>query len=552
MDRYDYIIIGAGSAGCVLANRLTEDGDKRVLLIEAGGKDNSLLVKMPAGVGELIGKSGPFNWGFWTEPEPNLNDRKLWWPRGRGWGGSSSINGMIYIRGHARDYDQWRQMGLDGWAYADVLPYFKRSEALEGGADPWHGGEGPMKISKASTPNPIYSATIAAGGQAGYPLTRDFNGFQQEGFGPYQLTIHDGQRWSAARGYLHPALSRPNLTCLTDTRTSRIMVEGGRAVGVEIIDGKTKARRIIHADAEVLLCAGAVQSPHILQLSGIGDPDELAAHGIAVVHPLKGVGANLQDHLDVCLSWECPKPITLYSQRKGLLKTLAVGLSYMLFGKGIGRQNFLESGAFLRSRPDLDRPDLQIHTVLAIMQDHGKVQVAKDGFTFHVCQLRPESRGRIGLKSADPADDPAIFANYLSAEEDRRAIREGIRMIRKVAAQSALDPYRTVEFSPGAAVETDAEIDAWVRAKGETIYHPVGTCRMGVVGDPMAVVDAQCRVQGVAGLRVVDASVMPTLVGGNTNAPTIMIAEKISDAIRGRPALAPDDTPVSGDGLKPA
>ena len=552
MDRYDYIIIGAGSAGCVLANRLTEDGDKRVLLIEAGGKDNSLLVKMPAGVGELIGKSGPFNWGFWTEPEPNLNDRKLWWPRGRGWGGSSSINGMIYIRGHARDYDQWRQMGLDGWAYADVLPYFKRSEALEGGADPWHGGEGPMKISKASTPNPIYSATIAAGGQAGYPLTRDFNGFQQEGFGPYQLTIHDGQRWSAARGYLHPALSRPNLTCLTDTRTSRIMVEGGRAVGVEIIDGKTKARRIIHADAEVLLCAGAVQSPHILQLSGIGDPDELAAHGIAVVHPLKGVGANLQDHLDVCLSWECPKPITLYSQRKGLLKTLAVGLSYMLFGKGIGRQNFLESGAFLRSRPDLDRPDLQIHTVLAIMQDHGKVQVAKDGFTFHVCQLRPESRGQIGLKSADPADDPAIFANYLSAEEDRRAIREGIRMIRKVAAQSALDPYRTVEFSPGAAVETDAEIDAWVRAKGETIYHPVGTCRMGVSGDPMAVVDAQCRVQGVAGLRVVDASVMPTLVGGNTNAPTIMIAEKISDAIRGRPALAPDDTPVSGDGLKAA
>jgi choline dehydrogenase len=552
MDRYDFIIIGAGSAGCVLANRLTEDADKRVLLIEAGGKDNSLLVKMPAGVAELIGKTGPYNWGFWTEPEPNLNDRRLWWPRGRGWGGSSSINGMIHIRGHARDYDQWRQMGLDGWAYADVLPYFKRSEALEGGADPWHGGDGPLKVSKASTPNPIYSATIEAGGQAGYPLTRDFNGFQQEGFGPYQLTIHNGQRWSAARGYLHPALDRPNLTCLTDTRTTRIVVEGGRAVGVEIVDGKTKERRIVYADAEVLLCAGAVQSPHILQLSGIGDPDELTAHGIKVIHPLKGVGANLQDHLDVCLSWECPKPITLYSQRKGPLRTLAVGLSYMLFGKGIGRQNFLESGAFLRSQPDLDRPDLQIHTVLAIMQDHGKIRVAKDGFTFHVCQLRPESRGRIGLKSADPADDPAIFANYLSTEEDRRAIREGIRMMRKVAAQSALDPYRTVEFSPGASVQTDAEIDAWVQAKGETIYHPVGTCRMGVAGDPMAVVDAQCRVQGLASLRVVDASVMPTLVGGNTNAPTIMIAEKISDMIRGRPALAPDDTPVSGDGLKAA
>ncbi len=545
MERYDYIIIGAGSAGCVLANRLTEDAGARVLLVEAGGKDNALLVKMPAGVGELISKDGPYNWGFWTEPEANLEGRKLWWPRGRGWGGSSSINGMIYIRGHARDYDQWRQMGLPGWGYADVLPYFKKSESFEGGGDPWHGGEGPLKVSKASTPNPIYAATIQAGGEAGYPLTRDFNGFQQEGFGPYQLTIHDGQRWSAAKGYLHPALGRPNLTCLTDTRTVRIVVEDGRATGVELMDAKTKERRIVRADAEVLLCAGAVQSPHILQLSGIGDPDELATHGIAVVKSLKGVGANLQDHLDVCLSWECPKPITLYSQRKGLIKTLSIGLGYMLFGKGIGRQNFLESGAFLRSRPDLDRPDLQVHTVLAIMQDHGKVQVAKDGFTFHVCQLRPESRGRIGLRSADPLDDPAIHANYLSAEEDRRAIREGVKMMRKVAAQPALDPYRGAEYAPGAAVQTDAEIDAWIRRTAETIYHPVGTCRMGTTGDPMAVVDAECRVQGLSGLRVVDASVMPTLVGGNTNAPTIMIAEKIADVIRGRAALAPEDAAVA-------
>jgi choline dehydrogenase len=443
-------------------------------------------------------------------------------------------------------------MGLSGWAYADVLPYFKRSETFEGGADAWHGADGPLHVSKAASANPIYRASIEAGRQAGYAVTDDFNGFQQEGFGPYQLTIHDGQRWSAARGYLHPVLERPNLTCLTGVRTTRIVVENGRAVGVEIHDEKTRARRVIHADAEVLLCAGAVQSPHILQLSGIGDPEELASHGVPVVHALKGVGANLQDHIDVCLSWECPLPITAYSMRKGLIKTLGVGLNYMLFGKGPGRQNFLESGAFLRSRPDLDRPDLQIHTVLAIMQDHGKVAVAKDGFTFHVCQLRPESRGRIGLRSADPLADPAIFANYLSAEEDRRAIREGVKMMRQVAAQAALSPYRGAEYAPGEAVKTDAEIDAWIRKSAETIYHPVGSCRMGAAGDPMAVVDAECRVQGLSGLRVVDASVMPTLVGGNTNAPTIMIAEKISDAIRGRAFLPAEDAPIYEDGLKAA
>jgi choline dehydrogenase len=540
-DRWDYIIIGAGSAGCVLAARLTEDPKVRVLLLEAGGKDDSLLVRMPAGVGSLITAKGDYNWGFWTEPEPHLDNRALWWPRGRGWGGSSSINGMIYIRGHARDYGQWRQMGLDGWGYGDVLPYFKKSESLEGGGDDWHGGEGPLHVSKAASKNTVYSSFIKAGVQAGHKQTRDFNGFQQEGFGPYQLTIRDGKRWSAAAAYLHPALGRPNLACEIGSRTTRISLDGGRATGVEFVqDGQT---RQAFADAEVLLCAGAVQSPQILMLSGIGEPETLKAAGVAPLHDLPGVGANLQDHLDVALSWETPKVKTAYSYNKGLNR-LATGLNYMLFGQGFGRQNFLEAGAFLKSRPDLDRPDLQLHCVLAIMKDHGKQPVAKDGFTIHVCQLRPESRGRVGLKSADPFADPAIFANYLDAAEDRRALREGIRIVRAVAAQSALSAITGAEEEPGAGVQSDADIDAWIRRTGETIYHPVGTCKMGVAGDRMAVVDSQLRVFGLKGLRVVDASVMPTLVGGNTNAPTIMIAEKAADLLLGRPALAPQSAAV--------
>jgi choline dehydrogenase len=543
-DRWDYIIIGAGSAGCVLANRLSEDPKTRVLLLEAGGKDTSLLIRMPAGVGGLISQKCDQNWGFWTEPEPHLDNRKLWWPRGKGWGGSSSINGMIYIRGHARDYDQWRQMGLTGWGYADVLPYFKRAESLEGGGDDYHGADGPLHISKASSPSPIYRQFIAAGAQAGHKLTTDFNGEQQEGFGPYQMTIRDGRRWSAANAYLHPALKRPNLKAEIGARTSRIVIENGRATGVEYIqDGET---RRAHAAGEVLLCAGAVQSPHILQLSGIGEAAALKSAGVTPVHDLPGVGANLQDHLDVILSWETPGVKTAYSANKGLSR-LATGLNYMLFGQGFGRQNFLEAGAFLKSRPDLDRPDLQLHCVLAIMKDHGKQGGQADGFSVHVCQLRPESRGSVGLRSADPMDDPAIFPNYLAAEEDRRALREGVKIVRAVAAQPALTKLHTGECAPGAAVSTDAEIDAWIRREAETIYHPVGTCKMGAAEDPSSVVDGELKVRGLAGLRVIDASVMPTLVGGNTNAPTIMIAEKAADMILGRAAPAPLDVRVSGD-----
>ena len=548
-DTYDYIIIGAGSAGCVLANRLTADGTTKVLLLEAGPKDNSILVKMPAGVGALLTQKGDYNYGFYTEPEPNLENRKLWWPRGRGLGGSSSINGMIYIRGHARDYDQWRQMGLTGWSYAEVLPYFKRSESLEGGGDAYHGGDGPLHVSKASSKSPIYSSFIKAGGEAGYKITADFNGYQQEGFGPYQMTVRDGERWSSSAAYLRPVLGRANLTVLTGAKTTKILIEGGAATGVEF--DQEGVRKTALAAKEVLLSSGAVHSPQILQLSGVGDPEDLRAAGVEVVHALPGVGKNLQDHLDVVLSWDTPTTPSAYSYNKGLNRLLT-GARYMLLKQGPGRQQFLEAGAFLKSRPELDRPDLQLHCVLAIMQDHGRTIIPKDGFSVHVCQLRPESRGEIKLASSDPFAEPKILCNYLATDEDLRSLREGVKMMRKVAEQPALAQVRGEELFPGPAVQTDEEIDAWIRRSAETIYHPVGTCKMGSPSDANAVVDEQLRVIGLKNLRVIDASVMPTLVGGNTNAPTMMIAEKAADLLLGKAAPAPLEAPVYEDAVQAA
>ena len=546
MQTYDYIIVGAGSAGCVLANRLSADPSVRVLLLEAGGKDSSILYRMPAGVGSLI-TGGKGNWCYETEGQEHLNYRRLFWPRGKVLGGSSSINGMIYIRGHARDYDHWRQLGLEGWGFSDVLPYFKRSEDLEFGGDDFHGEGGPLKVSSGKSTNPLFRTFVEAGRQAGHPFTDDFNGYQQEGMGFYQLTIRDGKRQSTAVGYLRPALDRDNLTVEVEALTSRVVFEGKKAVGVDFTQ-KGEARTV-RAEREVILCGGAVNTPQTLLLSGVGDAEYLKRFGIDVVADLPGVGKNLQDHLDCSINYECTQPITLYSQANPF-RALATGMQYVFFGKGLGQTNGLEAGGFLKTRPELEMPDIQLHFIAANMIEHGKKKMDRHGFMAHICQLRPESRGEIALKSTNPNDPPLIQPNYLATENDRVTLREGVKMVREIFGQEAFDAYRGPEIQPGAHVQSDEKLDEFIRRNAETIYHPVGTAKMGT--DKDAVVDVACKVHGIEGLRVVDASVMPTLVGGNTNAPTIMIAEKVSDMILGKPALPPEVVEIAEDKVSDA
>jgi len=528
LDEFDYVIVGGGSAGCVLAARLSEDRHTTVCLLEAGPADASVLLHCPAGLA-LLAKNRAFNWGFQTVPQSGLGGRRGYQPRGKVLGGSSSINAMIYVRGQPEDYDGWAAEGNDGWSWNDVLPYFKKAEHNERGHDDLHGSGGPLNVMDLRSPHRFGPVFVEAGQQAGYPVNRDFNGAQQEGVGLYQVTQRSGERFSAAKAYLTPNLGRPNLRVVTGAQTTRIVVVDGRATGVEVrVAGATKT---VHARREVLLAAGALQSPQLLMLSGIGPSAPLRALGIEVQRELPGVGQHLHDHVDVVAVLDAPHLSDLFGlSLRGAIDLLRGVLDWRRERKGLLTTNFAEAGGFVRSDESVDRPDLQFHFVVGKLVDHGRKTVFGHGYSCHVCLLRPTSRGSVALASADPFAPPVIDPRFLAEREDVDRLVRGFKAMRRVLAQPALAAHGARELSASAGAQSDAEIEAFIRGHADTIYHPVGTCRMG--NGPLDVVDAELRVHGIECLRVVDASVMPQIVSGNTNAPTIMIAEKAADMIK--------------------
>ena len=533
---YDYIIVGAGSAGCVLANRLTEDPTVKVLLLEAGGKDSNSAIHMPAAFAKLF--KTPCDWAYYTEPEAQLGSRNLYWPRGKVLGGSSSMNAMIYIRGHRNDYDSWRNLGNFGWGYADVLPYFKKSEDQELGASDYHGVGGPMRVSNQRCLNPLSETFMEAAQQSGYQRNPDFNGASQEGFGAYQVTQREGRRNSAAVAFLRPAMSRRNLTVRTDVQAFDIVFEGKRAALVSFQkDGGSAQER---AEREIILCAGAIGSPQLLMLSGIGPAKHLRSLDIPVLCDLPGVGANLQDHPAVPVAYECSQAITLANA-----ETLPNLVRYMAFKTGPLTSNVGEAGGFVKSSPRCAAPDLQYHFAPGYFVEHGFQKVKEHAYTFGPTLVRPYSRGTLTLRSSNPLDAPVIHANYFSDPRDTQAILEGLKIARAIGAAKAFAKYRKRELLPGADAKDDQALRAHLAKFGETLYHPVGTCKMGSDGN--AVVDSELRVRGVEGLRVVDASIMPIIPGGNTNAPTIMIAERAADLIKqGKPTRAAAEQTLTG------